>query len=214
MKIAVLGTGMVGQTIASKLVALDHDVVLGSRSADNEAAVAWAARAGASQATFADAASGAELVFNCTAGVASLDALQAAGAENLAGKVLIDVANPLDFSHGTPPTLALANTDSLGEQLQRAIPAARVVKALNTVNCQVMVDPARVPGEHNVFICGDDQAAKRQVAELLQSFEWPAKAIIDLGGISAARATEMYLPLWLHLYQTLQTGDFNISVTR
>ena len=214
MKIAVLGTGMVGQTIASKLVALDHEVVLGSRSADNEAAVAWAARAGASRATFTDAAAGAELVFNCTAGVASLDALQAAGAENLAGKVLIDVANPLDFSHGTPPTLALANTDSLGEQLQRAIPAARVVKALNTVNCQVMVDPARIPGEHNVFICGDDQGAKRQVAELLQSFEWPAKAIIDLGGISAARATEMYLPLWLHLYQTLQTGDFNISVTR
>src|SRR5262249_5957840 len=156
-----------------------HGVTMGSRSADNEAAVAWAAAAGngAGKATFADAAADAELMINCTSGVASLDALQSAGAENLAGKVLIYVANPLDFSHGAPPILALVNTDSLGEQLQRAFPAARVVKALNTINCQVMVDPSRVPGEHNVFICGDDQGAKAQVSELLRSFEWPAEAI-------------------------------------
>ena len=127
---------------------------------------------------------------------------------------MIDVSNPLDFSHGMPPSLLVVNTDSLGEQIQRAFPDARVVKALNTINCLLMVDPARVPGEHDVFLAGDDDAAKQVVRELLQSFGWPAERVIDLGDITAARATEMYLPLWLRLMGTLQSGDFNIKVVR
>ena len=216
MRIGVLGTGMVGPAIATKLVSLGHDVRMGSREAGNEKAVAWAAEAGegASEGNFADAASHGELVVNCTAGVASLEALGAAGEDNLAGKVLIDIANPLDFSHGMPPTLAFCNDDSLGERIQAAFPAARVVKALNTMNCQVMVEPTRVPGDHAVFISGDDEDAKREVVGLLGSFGWPRERIVDLGGISAARGTEMYLPLWLSLYGQLKTGDFNIGVIR
>ena len=169
---------------------------------------------GASEGTFADAAQFGELVVNCTAGVASVDVLTAAGAENLAGKVLVDIANPLDFSQGMPPALAICNDDSLGERIQATFPEARVVKTLNTMNCQVMVDPARVPGEHGVLVSGDDDSAKREVTALLGGFGWPEERIIDLGGISTARGTEMYLPLWLSLYGQLQTGDFNIGVVR
>jgi predicted dinucleotide-binding enzyme len=146
--------------------------------------------------------------------VHSLAALEAADADNLAGKVLVDVANALDFSAGRPPTLAVVNTDSLGEQIQRAFPAAKVVKALNTMNCEVMVDPAKVPGAHNVFVCGDDADAKQQVGDLLQSFGWPAESIVDLGGIEAARGAEMYVAFWLRLWGTLGTGHFNIGVVR
>jgi len=216
MKLGVLGTGTVGRTIATKLVDLGHEVTMGSRTADNEDAAEWAADAGrtAAHGTFADAASFGELVVNCTAGAGSLDALRAAGEENLAGKVLLDVANPLDFSQGMPPSLFVSNTDSLGEQIQRALPDARVVKALNTMNREVMVDPARIPGDHNVFVCGDDEAAKGDVRALLQSFGWPEGSIIDLGGLSSARGTESYLPLWLRLMGALGTGDFNIKVVR
>jgi 8-hydroxy-5-deazaflavin:NADPH oxidoreductase len=214
MRIGVLGTGMVGAAIGGKLVALGHEVMMGSREAGNEKALAWAesAGAGASEGSFADAAGFGELVVNCTAGVHSLEALQAAGSANLAGKVLVDVANPLDFSAGMPPSLTVVNTDSLGEQLQRSFPDMRVVKALNTMNCEVMVDPGRVAGEHDVFLCGDDESAKHEVAELLASFGWPADRIRDLGGIRSARGTEMYLPLWLSLLGVLGTGDFNIAV--
>jgi predicted dinucleotide-binding enzyme len=202
MRIGVLGTGMVGNAIAAKLADLGHEVRIGSREA------------GEGKVTFADAAAFGELVFNCTSGVHSVEALEAAGAENLAGKVLIDVANALDFSAGRPPKLAVANTDSLGEQIQRAFPEAKVVKALNTMNCEVMVDPAKVPGAHNVFVCGDDAEAKLRVGDLLQSFGWPAESIVDLGGIEAARGPEMYLPLWLRLWGAVGTGYFNIAVVR
>ena len=214
MRIGVLGTGMVGSTIATKLAQLGHEVRMGSRTADNERAVAWVASAGAgaSHGTFADAAAHGELVFNCTAGEVSLAALEAAGAENLAGKVLVDVSNPLDLSHGMPPGLFTSSFDSLGEQIQREFPAARVVKALNTMNCLVMVDPARVPGDHDVLMAGDDEAAKREVTGLLESFGWPAPAIHDLGGIGSARGLESYLPLWLSLMGALGSGDFNIHV--
>jgi predicted dinucleotide-binding enzyme len=216
MRIGVLGTGMVGGAIGGRLVALGHEVKMGSRGAGNEKATAWAQAAGsaASQGTFAEAAEFGELVFNCTSGAHSLAALEQAGTDNLAGKVLIDVANPLDFSAGTPPTLTVCNTDSLGEQIQRAFPGSKVVKALNTMNCEVMVDPAKVPGEHDVFVCGDDADAKRQVAELLQSFGWPAGRIVDLGAIASARGTEMYLPLWLRLWGAVGTGYFNVGVVR
>jgi len=189
---------------------------MGSRQAGNEKAVAWAGDAGqgASEGSFADAAAYGELVFNCTAGVASMEALTAAGEENLAGKTLVDLANPLDFSGGMPPRLAICNDESLGERIQSALPRTHVVKTLNTMNCQVMVDPARVPGEHSVFIGGEDDGAKQEVAALLGSFGWPQERIIDLGGIASARGTEMYLPLWLSLYGKLGTGDLNIGVFR
>jgi 8-hydroxy-5-deazaflavin:NADPH oxidoreductase len=216
MKIAVLGTGMVGKAIASKLVGLGHEVTMGSRAADNQAATAWAAEGGerASHGTFAAAAAGAELVLNCTAGAGSLEALRAAGEQNLAGKTLIDVANPLDLSHGMPPSLLVTGTDSLGEQIQRAFPSTRVVKALNTVNCEVMVDPSRVPGDHDVFICGDDEDAKTEVRDLLGSFGWPERSMIDLGDITTARGTEGHLLLWLRLWGVVGSGDFNIKVVR
>ena len=219
MKVGVLGTGTVGQALASKLVSLDHDVVMGSRQAGNEKAVTWAAAAGGSAAggsagegAFATAAAFGELVVNATAGAVSIAALTAAGAENLAGKVLIDVSNPLDFSAGMPPTLTVCNTDSLGEQIQRAFPDALVVKALNTMNADVMVTPGVLGGSHTVFMAGDVAAAKAQVAELLVSFGWPPGDILDLGDISASRGVEMYLPLWLRLWGATGTGDINVKV--
>jgi predicted dinucleotide-binding enzyme len=200
MRIGVLGTGVVGTTIATKLRELGHHVQIGSRSASDDAV------------PFADAAAHGELVFNCTAGTASVDALGAAGEENLSGKVLVDVANPLDFSQGMPPRLSVCNEDSLGEQIQRKFPEAKVVKALNTVNAAVMVDPARVPGEHDLFVCGNDEDAKTRASEILQSFGWPADRIRDLGDITAARGTEMYLPLWLRIMGMAGSPDFNIRV--
>ena len=216
MKIGVFGTGVVGRTIGTKLVAIGHEVTMGSRSAGNPAAVEWAAEVGtgASHGTFADAALASELLFNCTLGTGSIDALSSAGAEQLAGKVVVDVSNPLDFSKGMPPSLWVCNTDSLGEQIQRAYPDTQVVKALNTMSCLVMVDPSLVPGQHDVFLAGDDAGAKAQVRELLESFGWPATALLDLGDISAARGTEMILPIWLRLYGATGTGTFNFHVAR
>jgi len=214
MRIGVLGTGMVGRTIGSKLIELGHQVRMGSRDADNEDAHAWASGAGnpATTGDFADAAGFGEVVFNCTAGMHSVDALDAAGADNLDGKVLIDVANSLDSSTGRPPTLGIVNTESLGERIQAAHPEARVVKTLNTVNCEVMVDPAIVPGDHVVFVCGNDDAAKAEVKGLLGEFGWPEERMIDLGDISQARGPEMYLPLWLRLMGPLDTIRFNIAL--
>src|SRR5919199_2696427 len=213
MRIGVLGTGGVGQTLASKLVELGHEVTMGSRSAGNEKAAEWASGAGerAAEGSFADAAAHGELVFNCTAGTASVDALRAAGEEELRGKVVVDVANPLDFSKGMPPTLSVCNDDSLGEQIQHEFPEARVVKALNTVSAVVMVAP--IPGT-TLPICGDDAAAKDEVARLLQELGWEPDAILDLGGIDAARGTEMYLALWIRMMGTLGTPQFNIAIVR
>jgi predicted dinucleotide-binding enzyme len=202
MRIGVLGTGVVGRTIVGKLRELGHDVLVGSRSAGDDAV------------PFADAAAHGELVFNCTAGAASLQALESAGADNLGGKVLVDVSNPLDFSQGMPPRLTVCNDDSVGEQIQRAFADAKVVKALNTVNANVMVDPGSVPGEHDMFVSGNDEGAKAQVTDLLQSFGWPAERILDLGDITAARGQEMYLPLWLRLMGTVGGPAFNIHVAR
>ena len=175
MKVGVLGTGVVGQTLGGKLVSLGHHVVMGARQAGNDKATAWAAAAGpsASAGTFADAAVHGDLIVNATAGTGSLEALEAAGSENLAGKVLVDVANALDFSGGMPPSLSVCNTDSLGEQIQRRFPEARVVKTLNTVNADVMVQPGIVPGGHTMFLCGNDPTAKQEVRALLESFGWP-----------------------------------------
>lgn len=215
MKIGVLGTGVVGETIATKLVKLGHTVRMGSRSAGNPKATAWVAAAGpsASTGTFADAASFGELVFVCTKGDGTLDALRAAGAPALAGKVVVDISNPLDFSKGMPPSLFISNTDSLGESVQRTFPEARVVKTLNTVNCRVMVDPSLVPGDHDMFLCGNDPEAKATVRKILADwFGW--KHVIDLGDITNARATEQLLPIWVRLWGVLQTPNFNLHVVR
>jgi 8-hydroxy-5-deazaflavin:NADPH oxidoreductase len=215
MRIGILGTGVVGTTLGTKLVQLGHDVRMGSRSSGGEKARGWVKQVGgkSSEGTFEEAASHAEVIFNCTSGLGSVEALNAASARNLDGKILIDVANPLDFSRGMPPTLSVCNTDSLGEQIQRAFPGARVVKALNTVTATVMVDPSLVPGAHDLFISGNDQAAKAQVTQILTEwFGW--KNVIDLGDITGARAQEMYLPLWLRMYMTFDTPNVNIHVAR
>lgn len=215
MKIAVLGTGMVGQRIAGKLVSLGHEVMMGSRTAGNEKAVAWVEQAGggASQGTFADAAGFGELVFNCTAGVATLEALQAAGADQLADKILLDLSNPLDFSQGFPPRLSVCNDDSLGESIQRAFPRAKVVKTLNTMANSIMVDPGSVPGDHVVFVSGNDAEAKGVVTRFLKDqFGW--REVVDLGDISTARGTEAWLLLWTRLFGALGTAEFNLQLVR
>jgi 8-hydroxy-5-deazaflavin:NADPH oxidoreductase len=216
MRYGVLGTGMVGRAVASRLVALGHEVTMGSRTAGNEAAAAWAGTAPSAHAgTFADAAGFGEVVVNATAGTGSLDALAAAteGEDRLAGKVLVDIANPLDVSSGEP-RLSVCNTDSLAEQIQRAHPSARVVKTLNTVNADVMVEPGLVAGEHAVFLSGDDAGAKELVAGLLRDFGWPDGAIVDLGDVTTARGTEMYLAFWLRVWGALGTGRFNVAIAR
>lgn len=216
MKLGVLGTGMVGQAIAGKLVALGHEVRMGARQAGNEKAAAWAkaAGAGASQGTFADAAAFGRVIFNCTNGLGALDALRAAGEANLRGKTLIDVSNPLDFSKGMPPSLFTGGGESLAERIQKAFPDTNVVKTLNTVNCQVMIDPARVAGgDHDVFISANDAGAKAQVTEILRGwFGW--KNVVDLGDIGSARGPEEYVALWVRLFGTLKTPDFNIKIVR
>ncbi len=213
MNIAVLGTGIVGETIGTKLVQLGHVVKLGSRTAGNLKAATWATRLdnpAALHGTFADAAAFGALVFNCTSGAASLQALEAAGRDSLAGKVLIDVANPLGFSGGMS-VLSVCNTDSLGEQIQRAFPEDRVVKTLNTVNSQVMVNPGLIPGDHDIFVSGNDPDAKAQVTTILMDwFGW--RSVVDLGDIRTARGAEMVLPIWITLRGVLQTPLFNFKV--
>lgn len=215
MKIGVLGTGMVGPTIGTKLVELGHEVMIGSRSKDNEKAAAWAKSAWpkASHGTFADAARFGEVLFNCTNGMASLKALGLAGAENMKGKILVDIANPLDFSKGMPPTLSVSNTDSLGEQIQRAFPDTKVVKTLNTMNCGIMVNPSLVRGDHDVFVSGNDRAAKERVKDILTNgFGW--KSVVDLGDITTARGAEQLLPLWVRLMGMFGTPNFNFKIVK
>lgn len=213
-KIAILGTGMVGDTLGTKFVSLGHKVMMGSRTENNEKAVAWSKRNGenAMHSTFGDAAAFGEIVFNCTSGNISLEALQLAGHENLQGKILVDVANPLDFSKGMPPSLTICNTDSLAESIQRQFPDVKVVKALNTMNCQLMVNPGALKDPGNVFICGNDAGAKTEVESLLHTFGW--EKIIDLGDISAARGTEQILPIWVRLMGKMGTPMFNFSIVQ
>ena len=214
MRIAVLGTGVVGATVGARLVETGHEVRLGSRTADNATAAAWAAQHGGGHGTFADVAEWGEVVVNATAGLVSLDALTAAGVENLAGKVVLDLANALDFSAGFPPSVVQHDGLSVGEQIQAAFPSARVVKSLNTMNADVMVRPRSLSGAHTVFVAGDDPAAKEVVSGLLLGFGWAQDEILDAGGITASRGLELYLPLWLALMQAGGTPAFNIHVVR
>lgn len=226
MNIGVLGTGMVGQTLAAVLAALGHDVVIGTR--DPAATMArsesdgfgnpplrvWRAQHPAiGLGTYADAAGHGDMLINATNGGGALAALHSAGADAIGAKVLVDVSNPLDFSGGMPPTLSVCNTGSLGEQIQAAFPRARVVKTLNTVNANLMVDPKQLAGgDHTVFVSGNDAAAKASTRALLTAFGW--SDIVDLGDISTARGTEMYLPLWLRLWGALGTPMFSIKAVR
>ncbi len=225
MNIAVLGTGTVGQTIAGRLDQLDHTVMVGTRDPEttrgrtepdamgNRAFSDWHSdHPAVALATFAAAASGAEIVVNATSGSAALDVLGLAGSENLAGKVLIDISNPLDFSRGFPPTLSVKDTDSLGEQIQRAFPDAKVVKTLNTLTASLMVDPTALGESSTVFVSGDDAQAKATVAALLESFGHDD--VIDLGPLETARGTEMLLPVWLRLMGALGTATFNFKIVR
>jgi len=214
MNIGIFGTGIVGQTIGNRLVELGHSVMMGSRTADNQNGKVWAKAAGklASFGVYGDAAKFGELLINCTSGTGSLSALEFARAVDLNNKVLIDVANPLDFSRGMPPTLTVSNTDSLGEQIQRHHPLLKVVKALNTMNVDVMVHPERVRGLHDVLICGNDAVAKATVTKLLTEFGW--ESIIDLGDITNSRGMEMALPLWISLQKKLGTNIFNFKVAK
>ncbi len=218
MRIAVLGTGMVGRALASRLDELGHEVTIGTRDPDrtrgraDETGDFVRAHPDIGLADFKAAATSSEAVVNASSGLVSLDVLTLAGAPALAGKVLIDISNPLDFSKGFPPTLAVVDTDSLGEQIQRAFPEARVVKTLNTLNADLMVHPATLGAPSTVFVSGDDESAKSLVIDLLRSFGHAD--VVDLGGIETARGTEMYLPLWLRLMGSLGTATFNIHVVR
>ncbi len=226
MRFGILGTGAVGKTIAARLVELEHEVVIGTRDPEetmsrtepdtygNPPFSTWQEEhPEVKLGTFGEAATHGEMVVNATAGVVSLEALELAGEANLNGKVLVDIANPLDFSQGMPPTLSVSNTDSLGEQIQRRFPEAKVVKTLNSMNANLMVDPTQLAGaEHTVFVSGDDAEAKDKVSELLRSFGW--RDIIDLGDISTSRGTEMLLPIWVRLFSALQKPLFNFRIVR
>jgi predicted dinucleotide-binding enzyme len=228
MNIGIFGTGFVAQTVGGALAAKGHEVVLGTR--DVEAALArtekgpygnpppaqWLqGRANTTLGSFAEAAQAGDILVNATSGAGSLPALEAAGAARLDGKILIDIANPLDFSRGFPPSLSVCNTDSLGEQIQRAFPGLKVVKVLNTLNAGLMVNPAALAGDHVLFMSGNDAGAKAEVAALLgQWFGWQARNIIDVGDISTARGTEMLLPLWVRLFAAFGNPQFNFNIVR
>jgi hypothetical protein len=222
----ILGTGTVGKTIATRLAGLEHEVMVGTRNPEETTSRTEPDRYGnppfsawqqehpeVKLGNFAEAATHGEMIVNATAGAVSLEALEQAGEDNLSGKVIIDLSNPLDFSMGMPPSLSVVNTDSLGEQIQRRFPEAKVVKTLHTMNAYLMVDPAQLAGgDHTVFVSGDDPAAKAAVTDLLRSFGWTD--IIDLGDITTARGTEMMLPVWLRLFGALQKPVFNFKIVR
>jgi len=225
MKIAVFGTGVVGQIVSEKLASLGHEVIIGTRNTENTLARTepdlfgrppfkdwYPNHSDIRFATFEEAASKSEFIINATGGGSTLKALELAGKKNLSGKVLLDIANPLDYSQGMPPSLLVSNTDSLGEQVQRTFPDVKVVKGLNTMTTYVMVNPALVPGDHNVFVCGNDESAKAKVKSLIESFGWKSKNIIDMGDITNARGTEQLLPIWVRLYGVLQNPMFNFKI--
>jgi len=212
MKTGILGSGMVGQALSARLAELGHEVMIGTRDA-NKLKQWQAGHQKVEIGSFDETANHGGIIFNATSGSGSLDALKLAGAANLNGKIITDVSNPLDFSKGFPPSLSVSNTDSLAEQIQRAYPAAKVVKTLNTVTARIMVYPREVAGgDHQIFVSGNDAESKAQVGELLKSFGWIH--IVDLGDITSARGTEMYLPLWVRLYGAMNDGMFNIKIMK
>jgi len=230
MKIAIIGTGIVGKTIASKLVELNHDVMMGTRNVSDKLTSTATDNYGnppfgewiktnikVKLGSFAEAAAFGELVVNATNGSNSLTALILAGTKNLAGKVLIDISNPLDFSNGMPPSLlpGLNNTNSLAEEIQKTFPDTMVIKTLNTMWCGLMVNPNLVGnGDHINFISGNNSEAKNKVIKLLNQFGWLDKNILDIGDITGARATESLLPIWLKVMGVTKNGAFNFRLVQ
>jgi predicted dinucleotide-binding enzyme len=229
MKISVIGTGMVGRTLALKLVEVGHEVIMGTRNVSKKLADGSKDRYGnppltdwlrennqVKLETFATAASAGEIVINATHGSSSIEALKMAGAQNLAGKILIDVSNPLDFSKEVPGLLpGLNNTNSLGEEIQKIFPYSLVVKTLNTIWCGLMVDPGMIEeGSHVNFISGNDVKAKEKVKALLNQLGWKDDDLFDLGDITGARAAESMMHIWLRIRGVIQTGAFNFRIVR
>lgn len=224
MKIGVIGTGVVGQSLAARLAELGHSVVVGTRDPKETLArdkpdgfgnppfhVWLASHPSIRLVTMQEAGAHGAMLVNATSGVGALAALELVGKSQLHGKILIDISNPLDFSRGFPPSLSVCNTDSLGEQIQRAFPDTRVVKTLNTMNAFLMVKPALLEdADHTVFLSGNDDPAKATVTELLQSFGW--KHILDLGDITTARGTEMLLPIWVRIWSKTKNPMFSLKV--
>ncbi len=197
MKVGILGTGDVGRALGRGFVTLGHEVRLGARSANHEKALEWVGEMGerASQGAFAEAAAFGDLVVFATLGVANPDVVKAIGPETVAGKVVIDATNPLDFSKGFPPDLAIKGNDSGGETLQRLIPEAKVIKAFNIVGNALMFRPELPGGPPDMYIAGNDADAKAKVAALLNEFGWPT--VVDFGGIAASRWLEAMCIAWV-----------------
>ncbi len=229
MKIAILGTGVVGQTIAAKLNELGHHVMIGTRDATATLAVTkpnamtgmtfrdWhMVHTKVELGTFAQAAAFGSIVINALNGGVTISAFKTCDAADLDGKIIVDISNPLDFSKGFPPFLieGLNNTNSLGEELQKTLPNAKVVKTLNTMTAMLMTNPAMLEGNHTNFICGNDAEAKAEVMDLLHQFGWTADNFLDLGDITNARGTEAILPIWLRIYGALKTGVFNFGIVK
>lgn len=224
-KAGVFGTGVVAQIISEKLASLGHDVMIGTRNMQQTLSRSekdmfgrpgfrdWhTANKNIKLGTFGMAAAFGEVLVNATNGSGALAAMELAGRENLAGKVMLDISNPLDFSRGFPPSLTICNTDSLAEQIQAAYPELKLVKSLNTMNAYIMVNPGMIPGDHTVFMSGNDAGAKADVKSLLQAIGWENSNILDLGDVTTARGTEMLLPLWVRLYGSLKHGMFNFHI--
>lgn len=220
MKIGILGTGSVGRTIGTAFIEKGHEVMLGSRSTTNEKAMSWVEANGvhARHGSFQETVEFAELICICLNGAFAVDVLQQAGPANFIDKIVIDVTNPLDFSNGMPPSLLsqYSNTWSLGEEIQQQLPGAKVVKALNTVTANLMVNAQLVNNaHHHLFICGNDVAAKNAVRELLaHNFHWKPEYILDFGSIQSARLTEGIVPFWVGAMQVLGTPMFNYLIVK
>ena len=224
MKIGIIGSGMVAQIIGPKLFEEGDEVMISSRDITKEkrefpSAKEWEIQQkskglNAYAGSFAEAATFGDLVINCTSGAHSIEALTKVGKANLGDKILLDLANPLDFSKGIPPSLTIANTNSLGEEIQKSFPDIKVVKTFNMINAEVMINPGGINGEHDLFICGNDEDANKRVINeiLIIRFHW--KNIIDLGDLSAARGMEAYLLLWVRLMNKLGTANFNIHIQK
>ncbi|MEA2272958.1 MAG: 8-hydroxy-5-deazaflavin:NADPH oxidoreductase [Solirubrobacteraceae bacterium] len=212
MRVGVLGTGQVGKALARGFASRGHEVTIGSRDADKARAAAADVAEDVEGGSFADAATFADLAVLATLWSGTESALQMAGAENLAGKVVIDATNPLVFSEGGPPGLALGHTDSGGEQVQRWLPGARVVKAFNIVGNPYMVDPDLPGGPPDMFIAGDDAEAKATVTEILESFGWPSA--IDIGGIDGARLLEPMAIAWVRVGVVAGSWDHAFKLLR
>ena len=220
MKVGVLGTGVVGESIASALVAAENYVMMGSRTANNDKSKTWSKKAGryASTGTFTDAAIFGDIIFVCLSGEYALDVVKHLSDEITRNKIIVDVTNPLDFTKGMPTRILenLGNSTSLGEEIQKRLSHAYVVKALNTVNYKLMVDARLVNnGDHHLFVCGNNVDAKNKVMHLLvDNFHWKSDRVIDLGGIEMSRCVEAIVPFWVAVYQKLGTPLFNFKIVQ